>query len=396
MKLFWPQNGEFEVVLKKLGNQQLLSPFDDEVVRFTQSLSKRLLQYRQIPEIVALGFWLRKTNVQSMKENWETEKSGKVIKARGTVFHIAPSNVDTIFVYSWMLSLLAGNRNIIRISSKEKSNPLLDAIILELSRPEFEKIANMTIICTYSYEEKATKILSSICHTRVVWGGDTTVQTIRQIPLASMANELVFPDRFSLAAFSSEVVLTLDEENLEQLLEQFYNDVFWFDQMACSSPRLVVWSGEKIAQAKTRFWKAFERKVYGKRYELMAANQVLKYSTSLWLSVNKEVSQINNKTYFSRIQLTDFSPEVRERHCGGGVFFEYHVNKLIDIASIIIDKDQTLAYFGYEKEELIELVQKIPTRGLDRVVPIGQALNFDGVWDGQSFINSFTREVTIL
>ena len=29
-------------------------------------------------------------------------------------------NVDTIFVYSWILSMLAGNQNIIRLSSKTK------------------------------------------------------------------------------------------------------------------------------------------------------------------------------------------------------------------------------------------------------------------------------------
>ncbi|RKJ31832.1 acyl-CoA reductase, partial [Butyricicoccus sp. 1XD8-22] len=101
---------------------------------------------------------------------------------RGTVFHIAPSNVDTIFAYSWMLSLLAGNRNIIRISSKEQPNELLDTIIKELSHPQFENISRRTIICTYGYEEKATEILSSNCHTRVIWGGDITVQNIRRIP----------------------------------------------------------------------------------------------------------------------------------------------------------------------------------------------------------------------
>ena len=37
---------------------------------------------------------------------------------RGLVFHVPPANVDTIFVYSWALSALAGNPNVVRISSR--------------------------------------------------------------------------------------------------------------------------------------------------------------------------------------------------------------------------------------------------------------------------------------
>ncbi|MFC6804089.1 acyl-CoA reductase [Deinococcus caeni] len=38
---------------------------------------------------------------------------------RGLVFHVPPANVDTIFIYSWLMSVLAGNRNVIRLSSRE-------------------------------------------------------------------------------------------------------------------------------------------------------------------------------------------------------------------------------------------------------------------------------------
>jgi hypothetical protein len=31
---------------------------------------------------------------------------------------------------------------------------------------------------------------------------------------------------------------------------------------------------------------------------------------------------------------------------------------------------------------------------LDRIVPVGTALTFDPVWDGQELITSFTRRIT--
>ncbi|MGD2195623.1 acyl-CoA reductase [Lysinibacillus fusiformis] len=397
MQLFWPKNIEFEVAIEQLSSNKPNQPFDQEVVAFTQALSKRFLRIRELPEVVALGYWLRKANIIEMKTAFEQSTVRKVIRARGTIFHIAPSNVDTIFVYSWMLSLLAGNRNVIRISSKEQSglNVLLQVIIEELARNEFQKIANQTIICTYGHKENTTVLLSAACQTRVIWGGDETISAIREVPLAPLANELAFPDRFSLAVLNSEIISKLDEVQLDSLIEQFYNDVFWFDQMACSSPRLIAWC-EENQQAINRFWSSFEQKIQQKQYELMAATQVLKYTTTLMLATESNVENLRNGTYFSRVKLSDVPVDVRERHCGGGLFYEYNVDKLEDLADVLIDKDQTIAYYGFERNELESLVDAISSRGIDRIVPIGKALDFTGVWDGQNFLTSFTREVIII
>lgn len=390
MKLFWPINGKFEEALNNLKEASLNRPFDEDVLEFTQSLSKRFVRMRHLPEVVALGYWLRKANVKQMQAQFEKATEGKFVRARGMSFHIAPSNVDTIFVYSWMLSVLAGNKNIIRISSKSEVNDVLRVILEEL--PHVEKVAEQTMICTYGHEENATAVLSKACHTRVIWGGDATVNAIRSVPLAPLANELAFPDRFSLAVLNAEKVSQLGEQELDHLLDQFYNDVFWFDQMACSSPRLVVWVGKSVEA----FWQKFEQKIVAKQYELLAATQVLKYTTSLQLATENYVEKVEPSPYFSRIQLDEVPANVREQHCGGGLFYEYGVNTLTDLAEVMTDKDQTIAYFGFEPSELAQFVQVIPTRGIDRIVPIGQALNFDGVWDGQSFLTSFTREVVIV
>lgn len=397
MKLFWPKNTAFESAMAQLAFYKPNQPFDQEVLAFTQALSKRFLRIRELPEIVALGYWLRQANIKEMQAVFKQGTAQKKIRPRGTVFHIAPSNVDTIFVYSWMLSLLAGNRNIIRISSKEQNglNMLLQIIIEELAHPAFQKIAQQTIICTYGHEENITNVLSAACHTRVIWGGDATISAIREIPLAPLANELAFPDRFSLAVLNSNRLSKLDEVELDRLTEQFYNDVFWFDQMACSSPRLIVWCGDN-EQAITKFWTMFAQKIQQKHYALMAATQVLKYTTSLVLATDNYVDNLENQPFFSRVKLSDVPADVRERHCGGGLFYEYTVDTIENLADVLIDKDQTISYFGFERKELENLVDAIATRGIDRIVPIGKALEFTGIWDGQSFLTSFTREVMII
>lgn len=396
MKLFWPNKLTLDDALQDLTESNPLSPFHEEAIAFAHALSKRLLKMRNLPQLVALGYWMRKKNIEELKNEWLSENREKIIKPRGTVFHFAPSNVDTIFVYSWMLSLLAGNRNIIRISTKQQGDELVATILDELANTLFQNIAKRTIICTYEHDDKINEKLSAACHTRVIWGGDATIQAIRKIPLAPMANEIAFPDRFSLAVLSAAAVFALDENSLDDLAEQFYNDVYWFDQMACSSPRLVVWSGQQVEEAKYRFWSVFERKIHEKHYELTAAIQVLKYTTSLWLATDSQVRKAELGKEFTRIQYDGFPDIVRERHCGGGLFYEYEVDSLRQLSHVIIDKDQTIAYFGYNKDEVRLLVDEIATRGIDRIVPIGQALNFDDVWDGQSFLKSFTREVVII
>ena len=389
MKLFWPKNYQFEEAINQLKQQKTNTLFSEELLQFTQSLSKRLLKFRNIPEVVALGYWLRASNIKQIKQQFEQGNENKVIRARGIIFHIAPSNVDTIFVYSWILSLLAGNLNVIRISSKNEVNELLAIIIEEIEKSE--AVANTTIICTYGRDENVNETLSSICHTRVVWGGNETVNTFRNIPLSPLANELAFPDRFSLAVLNSDVVNNLTVDELDQLLEKFYNDVFWFDQMACSSPRLVIWRG----QCKVDFWGQFERKIIEKKHELVAATQVLKYTSNLRLAVENFVNKVNHKQYFSRVDMNSIPPEAREQHCGGGLFFETYVDEITDVASIIVDKDQTITYFGFNREELKEFTEQITSRAIDRIVPIGQALDFNNTWDGQSFMTSFTREIII-
>ena len=98
-----------------------LPSFDKASLAFVEALSSALMRMpeaRMYPELTALAFWMRKANLERLRTDLEQRQGNALLVPRGTVLHIAPSNVDTIFVYSWFLSLLTGNRNIVRFSSK--------------------------------------------------------------------------------------------------------------------------------------------------------------------------------------------------------------------------------------------------------------------------------------
>ena len=104
---------------------------DPRVVDFLAKLARKLLApavARRHPELGSLGFFLRPAELNRTVAHM-TEGDALVFP-RGNVFHIPPANVDTIFVYSWALSALAGNHNVVRIS--ERSATAADTILTAL------------------------------------------------------------------------------------------------------------------------------------------------------------------------------------------------------------------------------------------------------------------------
>ena len=54
-------------------------------------------------------------------------------------------------------------------------------------------------------------------------------------------------------------------------------------------------------------------------------------------------------------------------------------------------KAQTLVCGGLEPAEVAALLARAGARGVDRVVPLGQALEMDTVWDGRDLIAALSR-----
>ena len=79
-------------------------------------------------------------NTKKIFNRISNKNNNYVLLPLGKTFHIAPSNVDTIFVYSWLISMLMGNINVIRISSRisEQIDCLIGLIDNTLGEKRFE------------------------------------------------------------------------------------------------------------------------------------------------------------------------------------------------------------------------------------------------------------------
>ena len=189
-----------------------------------------------------------------------------------------------------------------------------------------------------------------------------------------------------------EKLTKLSAKDLFKVAQQFYNDTFLMDQNACSSPHMLVWLGKKGEKTINKFWTALEEYVQ-KNYEMESISVIEKYTklcqTAIGLGNTFELIGFDKLIY--RISLNELPENIHEFRGNCGFFFEYEVSSLEEICHIINNKYQTLTYFGLEQAFLVDFVVGNKLNGIDRIVPIGKALDIDLVWDGFEVISSLSR-----
>lgn len=375
-----------------------LSPFSDEVILYLNELSSILLrmpEVRHYPDVVTFAFFCRKANLLHLQKEHATNS---LRLGRGLVFHIAPSNVPVNFAYSLICGLLAGNNNIVRLPGKQfRQVDLIVEALRTLSADErFDMVSRMVHLIKYDRGGIETTTYSALADVRVIWGGDETIRTIRQSPLPPRSYDIAFADRYSVCVLNA--ISILEEPSLDKIVEGFYNDTYLFDQNACSAPQLMVWVGteNKIEKAKEYFWTALQQYV-DRKYKLEPILAVDKlsafYRQAILSDVVKEENKNNN---LWRVRLRELSADIPQYRCAGGYFSEYSTTDFNDLASIVTTKYQTLAYFGFSKDELQQFVLNNHIKGIDRIVPIGKTTDFSLIWDGYDLITMLSRKITIL
>ncbi len=394
---------ELAELAASLAGESPLEPFSDEIVSFCSALSTALLrseETRPFPEIKALAFWMRRAELHRLRAEFAalaTERT--LVVPRGLVFHLPPSNVDTIFVYSWLLSVLVGNRNVVRLSAKGSPQTVAICTVLNrvIERSEAAAVRGGTLMVAYGHEEEITRTLSAAADVRVIWGGDATVSAIRSVPLPPHAQELTFGDRRSLAALRASAFLALSPAAADALAERFYVDAYWFDQMGCSSPRVVIWCGgeAEASRASERFFAGLDRVVQSRGYSVDTGVAMAKRTFAYRSILDEPASGYRAwGNEIARVSL-DGASELPRAHCGAGLFFQLRVDTLTDLVPLVRRHDQTLTHFGFELGELREFARSMNGRGIDRIVPMGQALTFNRYWDGHDLLQALTRRVYV-
>ena len=390
-----------------------LKVFDGQVVHFLGGLSAELMKsplVRQYPDLAAFAFYIRRANLQKLQDRLfvtrDSEPGARNAElasriGRGLCFHVAPANIPINFAFSWVFALLAGNASIVRLPSK--LFPQVDALVGMLNEhlrlPAFNReLASRNVFVRYPRtDSETTAAYCAEADCRMIWGGDQTIASIKALPAKPRCVDIAFPDRYSVAMINGAAILAADDMQLARLAEGFYNDTYLMDQNACSSPQVILWENDSAA-SRDRFWKAVETLAAGK-YVLQDAVAVDKYTLFCEESISnpsvKSVTRVGNLLY--RVELatlaTGLSPLTAHRG-KGGFFLEHALAAREDFFAVVDERFQTITQFGIDAEMLRGQIINHHLRGIDRIVPIGQAMNIDAVWDGHDLVRTLSRVVS--
>jgi hypothetical protein len=373
-------------------NTEPFKPFDEKVISFLNSFSRELGSFKNLinyPDLKSLSFWCRKNNFTNMKKKYDSLGNRLGV---GLIFHITPSNIPTNFAYSLIFGLLSGNANIIKAPSKNFEQINIICKILNKLLSKNILLKNKIAVIKYKNNKIFTKEISSICNARVIWGGDKTINDLRSFQINERAIDLTFADRYSFCIISSNKLKKLSELEFNNLIKKFYNDTYLVDQNACSSPHLIVWLGKQNEKLKEKFWKKLHENIKIK-YDLSASAVIEKYSDLCKYAASlkniKNIKNYSNLIYKIKLKNVDDNNHLNKGKWG--LFFEYDVKDLNKIAKIINNKYQTVTYFGVDKSLIKNFVFKNKLKGIDRIVPIGQSLDIDLIWDGRDVITILSR-----
>lgn len=373
-----------------------IEPYAPEVVEFLTTFSKRLFarpDIRSYPDAASFAYWCRPANLAKLQRELGDDS---LRLGRGLALHIAPANVPVNFAYSFAFGLLAGNANIVRVpESLPAQADVLCAIANELLlEAEFGHIAFMNTLISYSREDSITQQLSAVADVRLLWGGDQTILNLRRMPASPHCVDIAFSDRYSLCLMSASAILSADNQTLQSLSIGFYNDVFLLDQHACSSPHLVLWQGSArdVKAAQKRFWESMQILLVSKE-RLPGIHAVDKYThlcrTAVQLEGVKVIPTPDNRVI--RVVLDELPENIAEHRGRYGFFFESIDNDLAQLTRIVNARYQTLTYFGVDNQELAQMVLAKKLPGIDRIVPVGKALDIGVIWDGYDLIRTMSR-----
>lgn len=372
-----------------------MMPYSEIACEFLNDLSSRLMKspvIRQYTDLSALAFWCRKANIQKLKENFGANNNRL---GRGLCFHIAPSNIPINSIFSFFFSLLAGNSNIVRLSSKDFPQVDIVCEIIKNVLKNYPEIEKRTAFIKYDRSDEISEYFSKIADCRMIWGGDKTISIFKKYETKPRCTDITFPDRYSVCLINAQAIENASDDIMKRLTENFYNDTYLMDQNACSSPQLIYWLDDS-RQGREKFWNYIYNYAENK-YNLQDAVCVDKYTklcedAILYDNISENIVKTN---LLYRSEIKELSEDITEIRGKGGYFYEYSLKDLKEFYQVVNEKYQTITYFGIEPEEILKDVVKLNLSGIDRIVPIGKAMDINAIWDGHDLVKELSRIISI-
>jgi hypothetical protein len=381
-------------------SQPVDAAYSDLAITFLTDLSKSLLKdksARAFPDLITFAYFCRKSNLLNFKKLHLDESVEHNRFGWGVCLHIAPANIPMNFAFSFIMGFLSGNKNIVRLPSKkfEQINIFLEHFKGIMVKDSFTVLAcNNHFVRTARDSNKLITIVSRV-DALVVWGGNSTVNKFRQFDKKPACIESYFPDRVSSLLLNCDHLLEKTPAEMDKLCVDFFNDTYLVDQNACSSASMICWysQNDNFTEAKTHFTNSLNTYLE-QHYQLETISRVekkidvLRYCDAVNDSV--QIEKAGDKLWYVTCEKhKPIKPKL-------GVFVSKQLTDLSQLADLFRSNEQTLTYSGFDpKDILVQFAGKSPCL-IDRIVPVGKALDIGLIWDGKNMITILSKYVNTL
>ena len=377
---------------------RLALPFERSRVDTVVAVSELLLTGggRALPGFVKhFAFWTRKAAVARLANEFAKRlPGGTAARARGVVFHLPPQNVETVFLYSWVLSYLVGNANVVRLP-REISAEM--AFVRDCFLERLDEAGDPTqMFLHYSSASDLGAAISAESDARVVWGGDAKVALFAGVPLREGGKSVWFGDRTSFAVVNGAALAAQSAGGVRDLAKRMHNDIFTFDQMGCSSPQILYVVGDRAAHlpAVRALLREIAENVLPGGAGVAAGHIMRKMVAAFEAASHDATSTIEWRPGALTTVIAEGAAQSGKR-IGGGFLDVAFVPDLAALRPLVRERDQTVTHFGFAVEEIRSLADLLFRSSVSRFAPVGTALDFDFVWDGYDLPFELTRLVRI-
>lgn len=376
---------------------RITRPFSQERLNLVATVCNVILKRKDnySPAVTHFAFFIRAAALQKLARGFEARLPPTTqARACGLVFHLPPQNVETVFLYSWVLSYICGNANIVRLP-QEISREMKEICGLFLEAAEAAGDPSQ-LFAYYPSSSDLGRVISASSDARVVWGGDAKIAAFAPLPLRSGGKAVWFGDRFSFCVIKGGAIAEQSDSEQNDLAHRLFNDIFVFDQMACSSPHVIYVVGNQaqhLAYVNTLLEKLAQ--VAGLRQHIPAAgHQINKMVQAFSFAASGQSAAVNWRNGTLTSIVVD-GGEHDEQKVGGGFLQIAFVRTLNSVGSLIRGHHQTITHYGFSADEIYQAADAHLGFGGTRWAPVGTALDFDFVWDGYDLPREFTRLVRL-
>jgi len=367
---------------KKMGSKQIID--------FLADLSGSILKCkvcRQYPDVVTFGYFCRRSSIKKSVERIEAESYRT---GWGMALHIPPSNIPVNFAFSFVFGLVSGNNNLVRlpINNWPQVDLVLEKITACMKREKYRELAKCNLFIRTPRDDHRIRYAVSVCDSLLVWGSDETVRVFRHLEKKPRCVEVYFPNRISTLLIDSTFIASTTPDKLAHVAKLFFNDTFLVDNNACSSPGKIFWigSGHLVKEAQDKFWTSVEVAVEQDKYELGVVSKLDRY-LDVMSQCQKLESDISIDMRTSNIWTSRGNNPFSGRL---GLFYQSAFRSLDEALSALDPDEQTLTYLGVDATQLQLTLNEIDVL-VDRVVPVGRALDIGFIWDGVSVLERLSR-----